>query len=79
MNRVNDKTLYKTLEKLYDAVRCSQVRTIPSAYDEECKLMVLINQINLEVLNGNNDNIPQLVTQCITLLDSRNNKIKLSN
>ena len=75
---VSDQKLYKTIETLHDAVKSAQVRSIPDVYDEECKLMEIINEINLDVVTGDKEKIQPLVAKGMSLLNSRNSKIKLS-
>ena len=78
MRKMSDREQIKMVESLYDAVRNSQVKTIAAVYEEECRLMDIVNELCAVALTGDKEKITQLVAQGISILNSRNNKIKLS-
>jgi len=78
MSKVADREKKKIIESLYDAVRGSDVKTIAEVYEEECRLMEIVNKIGSDALTMEKDDISNLVDQGRSLLKSRNNKIRLS-
>lgn len=78
MSQINDRELQKNVEKLYDAVRSAQVKTIPEVADMEAKLMYAIDSICSSALTGKKDEVKELVAESIIQLNSRNSRIKLS-
>ena len=74
MNSINDKKLYKKVEKLYDLFHSSPVKSDNSVRNYELKALELID--NLENNINNESNALSLITEIQAVADERNRRLK---
>lgn len=76
MKQIKDSNLRKKVEKVYDALRSSQVRTYPELYDIENDIDKNITSLDRAVKQNLEDEINNIIYKILKLIDERNQKIK---
>ena len=79
MAQVNDKTLYRGIEKAYDLINASPAKSDPSVSDLEQQVMESIYILSTAVENGDTEIAQQRVAVITRLANERNRKLKLLN
>jgi len=79
MDRVNDKEAKKKVEKAYDTVYSSPVKSHPDLIDIENHILHTINALESEITSNNNENIITLVNSILNDVNERNIKLRNIN
>jgi len=78
MKAAEDHDARGNIEKLYDAVRNAQIKSIPEVADMETDLLALADAIGEAVANNTLGDLPALLKKGHALVVRRDNAIKLS-
>jgi hypothetical protein len=76
---VNDKEVKKQIEKVYDAIYSSPVKSHPNLAQTESQILMYINELSDAVSVGNKDNILTLADTLLITVNERNRQLKLFN
>ncbi len=77
LQQAQDIKVRKNIEKVYDAVKSSQVKTYPALAEIERDIIKAINRLKIAVVQNAEEDINMLSEQILTLVKERNQKIKL--
>ncbi len=79
INQLVDKRLQKLVEKAYDLVHSSQVKSAKEVQSIEQDVFKEISELAELIKNKNFDNIEEVVNNICNLAEERNSKLKLLN
>ena len=79
LDRINDKEAKKKIEKVYDAVYSSPVKSHPSLAQTESQILVSINELGNAISADNTDRINSLADSLLIAINERNRQLKISN
>jgi hypothetical protein len=77
--RVSDKEVKKKVEKVYDAIYSSPVKSYPNLAQIENNILHSINKLEEAISTGNTENILSLVNSLLEAINERNRQLKLLN
>lgn len=77
MSQVSDIPLRKRLEKLYDSIRSSQVKSDPALAGIEANIMVKIEKIREQISERDFKNVIITIDEIMALVSERNSKIAM--
>ena len=77
MNQPGDISLKKKLEKLYDSIRSSQVKSHPALAGIEYNIIIKIEELKEKVNSNDYTAANSIIDSLLNLLNERNNKISL--
>jgi len=76
---VADKEAKRKVEKLYDAVYSSPVKSHPNLAQMENRILQSINELDEAIYEGNKDNIMSLANSLLSAVNERNMRLKSLN
>ena len=76
---VEDKTVKKKLEKVYDAIYSSPVKSHPNLHQMEMRILDEINELDDAILSGNTDTILSLANSLLRAMNERNMRLRSFN
>jgi len=76
---VKDKDIKKKIEKIYDTVYSSPVKTHPSVSQTETQILRIIDEIGLLISSEDKEKIIPLSDSLLTLINERNERLKTYN
>jgi len=79
MDSISDKEAKKKVERVYDAVYSSPVKTHPNIAQKENDILQSINELENAVSTGNNDTIITLANSLLSAVNERNMRLKTLN
>jgi hypothetical protein len=79
LDGVNDREAKKKIEKVYDAIYSSPVRSHPSLAQTESQILLSINNLGSAVSSGNKDSIIPLADSLLIAVNERNRQLKMLN
>lgn len=79
MGEVNDKTISKKIEVIYDAVKGSPIKSYPSVTELECEIMLKIENLKDSVSAQRLSTVDAQITLIQKLVIERNSQLKLMN
>ena len=79
VDSVKDKGSSKKIEKVYDAINSSPVKSHPNLSQIEAQILTQINVLEDMVYMGNNDGIISLTDSLLIAVNERNRQLKVLN
>jgi len=79
LENISDKEAKKQVERVYDAVYSSPVKSYHNLIDTENRILHSLNTLENEVSAGNNENIITLATSLLNEVNERNRRLKNIN
>ncbi|MCL2721070.1 MAG: hypothetical protein FWD47_07000 [Treponema sp.] len=79
LENINDKEAKKQVERVYDAVYSSPIKSHHNLTEIESRILHSINALENEISTGNNTNIITLATSLLNEVNERNVKLKALN
>ena len=79
LDRISDKGTKKKVERVYDALYSSPVKSHPDLAQMENRILSSINEIDDAVSEGNNERIISLADSLLTAVNERNMRLKMLN
>jgi len=79
LDAVNDREAKKKVERVYDAVYSSPVKTHPNLAQLEDKIIQSINELEDAISDGDRDNIISLANSLLNAVNERNMRLKMLN
>ena len=79
MDSVSDKDAKKKVEKIYDAVYSSPVKSHPNLAQAESQILILINELRGAILSGNKDVIITMADSLLIEVNERNRQLQMLN
>ena len=79
MGATDDAGLKKSIEKAYDLIHSSQVKSNIAVRNMELDIIRLIESLIYQVQNGRNDEAQKTVSQILFTVNERNTQLKLMN
>jgi hypothetical protein len=76
LGRISDKEAKKTVERVYDAVYSSPVKSHPDLAQLENRILQSINELEQEVSAGNQEGIISVANSLLSSINERNNLLK---
>jgi hypothetical protein len=76
LNEIVDISTRKKIEKLYDILNASPVKSCKEVYRIEAQIVKIINELSNAVHSSNNDSTSKLIEDIISLMNERNMKLK---
>jgi len=76
LENINDKETKKKVERVYDAIYSSPVKSHPNLTQKESQILQSVNDIEREVTAGNKENIISTANALLLLINERNNLLK---
>ena len=76
---IEDKAAKKKIERVYDAVNSSPVKSHPNAAQIEMRIMTLIDELTDAVLSSENQAIISAADSLLTAVNERNNQLRKFN
>jgi hypothetical protein len=77
LESINDKGTKKKVERVYDAIYSSPVKSHPNLAQIENQILHSINELDDAVSNGNNDVIISLANSLLSAVNERNMRVEL--
>ena len=79
LDRTNDKDVKKSIEKAYDAVYSSPVKSHPGLVQVENQILQSINDLEREINSRNKENIVTIAKTLLIAINERNTRLKSLN
>lgn len=79
LNEINDKQLYRQVEKAYDLIQSSPVKSASNVHGIESQVITEIDNLGSAVRYGDNAAISVAVEKIIRLANERNRLLRLQN
>jgi hypothetical protein len=79
MDRVSDNEVKKKVERLYDAVYSSPVKSHPNLAQTEIRVLRSIDELESEISAGNKEKIISLAESLLAMVNERNIRVKTLN
>ena len=79
LSDISDKQLYRQVEKAYDLIQSSPVKSASSVHNIESQIISEIDDLGSAVRYGDNTVISVLVDKIIRLANERNRRLRLQN
>ena len=79
LDRISDKETARKVERAYDAVASSPVKTHPNLAQTETKLLSLIDELSDAVTDGGKQDIISKADSLLSAVNERNNRLKNLN
>ena len=79
MNKLSDSLLKKKIEKVYDLIHSSPVKSSPAVFEIEHKIINSIFVLEENIQNGSHQNIELVISEIYKLTEERNRQLKLLN
>ena len=76
MENISDKETKKKVERVYDAISSSPVKTHPNVAQKENQILQFINDLEYAVTTGNKVDIMSLADSLLLAINERNNLLK---
>ena len=77
LESVEDKELQKKVEKVYDAIYSSPVKSHPNLAQTEAQILVSVGELENAVFAGNKDAIASLSNSLLLTINERNRQLKI--
>lgn len=78
-NTISDKALKKKLEKIYDAISTSPVKTHPDVLQLESKILSDIGELRTSCSSNGNETVIAQADSLLTLIEERNRQLRILN
>lgn len=79
ISSVGDKDAKKRVEKVYDTLRSSPVKSHPSLAQAESQILIYVNELGRMVSSGDKDAIIALADALLSAVNDRNRQLKTLN
>lgn len=79
LNDISDKTLYRKVEKAFDLIQASPVKSSPSAHNIESQVLREIDNLGMAARNGDAVAISESADKIVWLANERNRLLRLTN
>jgi hypothetical protein len=79
LDRISDKEAKKNVERVYDAVYSSPIKSHPSFIQMENRIIQYINELEDAVSAGNKENIISLANTLLLAINERNMQLQAKN
>jgi len=79
MNGINDRDTKRKVEKVYDAINASPVKSHPNLLPLESQVLVAITNLRGVIGTNNKENIISQSDALLTMINERNRQLKLFN
>ena len=79
LENINDKEIRKQVERVYDAINSSPVKSRPSLAQIENEILVAVDELDEVVSNGDKEQTLSLIKSLVKMVDERNVKLKVLN
>jgi hypothetical protein len=79
LDRINDKEAKRKVERVYDALYSSPVKSHPELEEVEYHIQSVIRALEDAVSSGNNDSMMSLADSLETTIDERNRRLRIYN
>ena len=79
LSDISDKQLYRQVEKAYDLIQSSPVKSASSIHNIESQVINEIDNLGLAVRNGDATAISAAVDKITRLANDRNRRLRLLN
>lgn len=79
LSDISDKQLYRQVEKAYDLIQSSPVKSASSVHNIESQVINEIDNLGLAVRNGDATEISNTTSKIIRLANERNRLLRLTN
>ena len=79
LENINDKDIKKMVEKVYDAVYSSPVKSYPNFEHMESRILQSINEFENEVSTGSKEKLISLANSLLVVVNERNMRLKMLN
>ena len=76
---IKDKGLSGKIEKVYDVINSSPVKSYPDLYQTESQILIQINELEDAVSAGDHERITSLTDSLLTAANGRNRQLKVLN
>jgi high-affinity K+ transport system ATPase subunit B len=76
LENINDKDVRKQVEKVYDVINSSPVKSHPSMAQVENDILVAVDELDDVVSNGDKERIVSLAKSLVKMVDERNLKLR---
>jgi hypothetical protein len=75
-DRINDKGAKKKVERLYDTIHSSPVKSHPNLAQMESRILLSVNELDDAVSRENNESIILLADSLLAAINERNSRLK---
>jgi len=79
LDRINDKETKKKVEKVYDEIHSSPVKSHPDLEQMESRILLSINELDDAVSGGNKERIIPIADSLVAAINERNTRLKALN
>jgi hypothetical protein len=79
LENINDKDVRKQVEKVYDVINSSPVKSHPSLSQIENDILVAVGELDEVVSCGDKERIVTFAKSLVKMVDERNVKLKVLN
>jgi len=79
LERVDDKETKRKIERVYDAVYSSPVKSHPDLAQMECNILFSINELDNTVSARNKESIISLTDSLLAAINERNSRLRILN
>lgn len=79
LSDINDKQMYRKVEKAYDLIQSSPVKSSPSVHNIESQVMNEIDNLGFAVRSGDDAAISASAEKIVRLANERNRLLRLAN
>jgi len=76
LENINDKEAKKKVERVYDAVYSSPIKSHPNLTDLESRILQSINELEQTISTGNKEHIISAANFLLSSINERNNLLK---
>jgi hypothetical protein len=79
LDKISDKEAKKKVERIYDEIHSSPVKSSPNLFEIENSIILYINELDAAVSAGNNGDIISLANSLLLAVNNRNARLKTIN
>ena len=79
INFIDDREIKKGIEKVYDAIYSSPVKSHPNVIQIESNILILIKELRIVVESSNKESIINLEKTLFAAINERNSQLKMLN
>jgi hypothetical protein len=76
LERINDKETKKSVERVYDAIYSSPVKSHPDLAEKESQILESVDELESVVTTGDKEKIISITSSLLALISERNNLLK---
>ena len=79
LSRISDRETKKKVEKVYDAINSSPVKSHPNVSSLESQILVAITELRNSISETENKTVQNQADALLTIVNERNRQLKLCN